>query len=56
MRPHPFMQRAIALAAVFTDIACKDAAPAAVMRWEKRYVDCTPLGCFYGACRVPLTR
>jgi len=24
--------------------------------WEKRYVDCAAIGCFYGACRVPVTR
>jgi hypothetical protein len=24
--------------------------------WEERYIDCSPLGCFYGACRVPVTR
>jgi len=24
--------------------------------WEKRYIDCASIGCFYGACRVPLTK
>ena len=24
--------------------------------WEQRYVDCSTLGCFLGACRIPLTK
>jgi hypothetical protein len=24
--------------------------------WEQRYVDCSTIGCFLGACRLPLTK